>query len=442
MLVAFSCKLRGVCPSCGARRASQTAVNLVDRVLPHVPLRQWVLSVPYELRLPMARSPALLSAVVRILCSEISRLMRRLGQERGIRQGATGMVATIQLFGGSLNLNPHGHLLVLDGVYHNDGHRAVFTETRAPTQSEIAEVTRRVQARVLRELKRRGMLRDPVDARNEAEDEPIIGCAQLSLRLGKLGRVDKHGDVQPDDMDLDARFARRGKPWCADIDGYRLHAGVTVRGDDDVGRENLCRYVLRHPISLSRLSLTSDGRVAYEMKYPRRGRTHLLMDPVQFLARLASLVPPPRHPLVRYVGVLSSASRWREHVVPKPQDTKHRQARPSEPQPPSATKPTDVASTLAGSSAALEPEAQGTYRGSVAAAGTYVHWATLLRRVFDVNSMECPRCGGKLRFIAIITEPPAITRILDSLGLASSPPLPHARAPDLQLEFDPVLSVA
>jgi hypothetical protein len=148
MLVAFSCKLRGVCPSCGARRASQTAANLVDRVLPHVPLRQWVLSVPYELRLPMARSPALLSAVVRILCAEISQLLRRLGQERGVRQGTTGMVATIQLFGGS------------------------------PTQSEIAEVTRRVQARVLRELERRGMLLDPNDARNDAENEPIMGRAR------------------------------------------------------------------------------------------------------------------------------------------------------------------------------------------------------------------------------------------------------------------------
>jgi len=442
MLVAFSCKLRGVCPSCGARRASQTAANLVDRVLPRVPLRQWVLSVPYELRLPMARSPALLSAVVRILCAEISRLLRRLGQERGVRQGATGMVATIQLFGGSLNLNPHGHLLVLDGVYHNDGHRAVFTETRAPTQSEIAEVTRRVQARVLRELERRGMLRDPNDARNDAENEPMIGCAQLSLRLGKLGRVDEHGRVQPDDMDLDARFARRGKPWCADIDGYSLHAGVTVRGDDDVGRENLCRYVLRHPVSLSRLSLTSDGRVAYQIKYPRGSRTHLLMEPVQFLARLASLVPPPRHPLVRYVGVLSSASRWREHVVPRSDDDKRRrQQRPSDPQSPKVTKTTDVSSTLAGSSPTAEPEAQRTYRGSVAAAGTYVDWATLLRRVFDVRA-ECPRCGGTLRFIATITEESAITKILDSLGLASSPPLRRARAPDPQLDFDPVLSVA
>ena len=234
---------------------------------------------------------------------------------------------------------------------------------------------------------------------------------------------------------------RRGKPWCADLDGYSLHAGVTVRGDDDVGRENLCRYVLRHPISLSRLSLTSDGRVAYQIKYPRGSRTHLLMEPVQFLARLASLVPPPRHPLVRYVGVLSSASRWREHVVPKPQDAKHRQAPPSEPQPPSVTKTTDVSSTLAGSPT-TEPQAQRTYRGSVAAAGTYVDWATLLRRVFSVDALACAKCGGRLRFIATITEQPAITKILDSLGLASSPPLPHARAPDPQLDFDPVLSVA
>lgn len=165
------------------------------------------------------------------------------------------------------------------------------------------------------------------------------------------------------------------------------------------------------------------------------------MEPVQFLARLASLVPPPRHPLVRYVGVLSSASRWREHVVPKPQDAKHRQARPSEPQPPSVIKTTDVALTLAGSSPAPEPEAPRTYRGSVAAAGTYVDWATLLRRVFDVRA-ECPRCGGTLRFIATITEESAITKILDSLGFASSPPLRRARAPDPQLDFDPVLSVA
>jgi hypothetical protein len=57
-----------------------------------------------------------------------------------------------------------------------------------------------------------------------------------------------------------------------------------------------------------------------------------------------------------------------------------------------------------------------------------VDWATLLRRVFNLDSLPYPHCGGGFRVIAIITEPRAITKILDSLGLASNPPLPHARS--------------
>jgi len=73
MLVAFSWKTRGVCCSCGARRTAQTAANLVNRLLSDVPLRHWVLSAPFDLRLPMARDATLLSAVLRIFCSEIDR---------------------------------------------------------------------------------------------------------------------------------------------------------------------------------------------------------------------------------------------------------------------------------------------------------------------------------------------------------------------------------
>jgi len=70
--------------------------------------------------------------------------------------------------------------------------------------------------------------------------------------------------------------------------------------------------------------------------------------------------------------------------VPKSDDDKcRRQERPSEPQPPSVTMTTDVALTLAGSSPTAEPEAQRTHRGSAAAAGSYVDWATLLRRGYD-----------------------------------------------------------
>jgi hypothetical protein len=55
--VAFSCKRRGCCPSCGARRMVESAALLVDQVLPAVPMRQWVLSVPFPLRFLFASDP-------------------------------------------------------------------------------------------------------------------------------------------------------------------------------------------------------------------------------------------------------------------------------------------------------------------------------------------------------------------------------------------------
>jgi hypothetical protein len=87
IVVAFSCKTRGACPSCGARRMSQTAANLVDLVLPDQPVRQWVVSLPFDLRLPVARDSALLSAVVRIVASEIDATRAGIA-DRGARRTA------------------------------------------------------------------------------------------------------------------------------------------------------------------------------------------------------------------------------------------------------------------------------------------------------------------------------------------------------------------
>ena len=67
-LVAFSCKRRGICPSCGARRMAETAALLVDDVLPEQPLRQWVLSVPHALRFVFASQPAIMAACHRLPC--------------------------------------------------------------------------------------------------------------------------------------------------------------------------------------------------------------------------------------------------------------------------------------------------------------------------------------------------------------------------------------
>lgn len=171
----------------------------------------------------MARDASLLSAVTRIFCSEIDRLLQRLGEERGVRRGASGQVASIQLFGGAINLNPHEHALALDGVYSTsaDG-RVVFTATRAPAQSELLDVTQRVHKRVLRWLKRHGA----GDAQDEDDGEPspAASCAQLSLRLGKLGYVDSDGVAHEPDEDHPRFGMRKNTPWSAEHEGWSLHA--------------------------------------------------------------------------------------------------------------------------------------------------------------------------------------------------------------------------
>ena len=66
-LVAFSCKRRGFCPSCGARRMAESAALLVEEVFPKRPVRQWVLSVPFPLRFLFANHPAIMGQVLRIV---------------------------------------------------------------------------------------------------------------------------------------------------------------------------------------------------------------------------------------------------------------------------------------------------------------------------------------------------------------------------------------
>ena len=127
-LVAFSCKRRGFCPSCGARRMAQTAAHLVDRVIPHAPVRQWVLSLPIPLRLLLAAQPKLVTPVLQVVHGVITRhLLGQAGRNvKGADDADSGAVTLIQRSGSAANLNIHLHCLVLDGVYRRGGDGAGF----------------------------------------------------------------------------------------------------------------------------------------------------------------------------------------------------------------------------------------------------------------------------------------------------------------------------
>ena len=103
-LVAFSCRRRGFCPSCGARRMAESAALLVDEVFPEQPVRQWVLSVPYPLRFLFASRPAIMGQVLGIVYRCIAtHLIKKAGFSRQPAQA--GAVTLIQRFGSALNLN-------------------------------------------------------------------------------------------------------------------------------------------------------------------------------------------------------------------------------------------------------------------------------------------------------------------------------------------------
>ena len=91
-----------------------------------------------------------------------------------------------------------------------------------------------------------------------------------------------------------------------DVSGVSLHAGVATKANERNKLERLCRYITRPAVSTKRLALTRNGRVRYELKTPwRDGTTHVIFEPLDFVARLVALVPKPRVNLTRFHGVFA-----------------------------------------------------------------------------------------------------------------------------------------
>jgi hypothetical protein len=419
------------------------AARLVDRVIPDVPLRQWVLTLPYSLRGLCAVRPEVLNALAKLFVEEVFRWQREQVQAGAKLHGAA--VLAVQRFGGSLNLAPHLHLAAVDGVWDDDGR---FERTARPDARDLELVAGRVAKRAERWLRRHGLAFDESAAEREPDTQTQL--AQLSLRLGALATVDHVGRVSP----LVRRHPRREAHKTKAVrSGFDLHADVAVAEGDRGGRERLCRYLLRPPLCLERLSLTADGRVAYERKYKSAGASHVVMTPTEFLARLAALVFPPRHPILRYHGAFAAHHKLRARIVPaaasppSAPSAPAEHARASAAPPPRQPKPRRVAvedcmaaavapCPIAHSSAvALAPSiARDAPRAALAAINQPLDWASLLRRVWDIDALACP-CGGRLRFIALVTEPATVEGILVAMGLETKPPTrAPPRHPDLDWE--------
>ena len=387
----------------------ETSAHLVDHVIPDVPVRQWVLSFPWPLRLLFANRPDALGRCLAIITRGIETgLIQRAGLTRASR-ARTGVVTLIQRFGSALNLNVHLHMIILDGVYTLESNRPRFHQVNAPDQQHLEKLLNRIIARVMRRLVEDGLLildqeqpwldlpdTDTLDALSAASTRyrvaigPGSGGRTLTLKDPGLQRA----ETQP-------------KPFTVDRDGFSLNAAVACQAHQRQRLERLCRYVTRPAICLERLSTDAAGKVIYELKHPfRDGTTHILFSPEDFMARLAALVPRPRLNLTRYHGVFAPNSPFRKDIVPgaaKPARRKRKHTATSAP----TESPVEPA----------QPTAPLT-------------WAQRLKRVFEIDISVCPRCGGTLRVIADTTDPDVIRTILDHLKQRAPPPsLPRRATP-------------
>jgi hypothetical protein len=338
-LVAVSCKGRGFCPRCGGRRMAQGAANLVDDLLPRVPVRQWVLSMPMRVRLALTFRPDLVRSA---LATVVRRLQAYYRKKTG---GQTGLVTAIQRFGSSLNLNVHFHILALDGGYHLDEQeRLQFRASQPPRPAELARMVQDIGRRL-----------DRLVNRAEEDDEPDPH-RQLQLLAATGGDVTDPTHRAPPRVEPSRRIRR----YEASYGYFSLEAGSRTGAQDRAGLERLCRYILRPAVALSRLGVDAEDRVMLTLRHPwRDGTTALRFEAEDFVARLAALVPPRGQHTVRYHGVLAPASPLRRKVV-------------------------------------VRPRPAGVRRR------TWIPWDHLVLRTFGHDPLRCPRCDARMRQRAIV----------------------------------------
>ena len=398
-VVGFPCGGRAFCPSCLGRRMAQTSAHLVDFILPRVPYRQFVLSLPIPLRFLLAYDAEMCGVVLRLFLRVVFGWQRRAAKRelglRNMRDIHCGAVTAIQRAGGAANLNLHYHSILADGVYVRD--RGLDWELPSDESGVLASV-------------------DPL----------LLDCATAAINGTTLfgdqaGLVLQLGVV----ADQDHASKRRQRP----PHGFDLHATRKVSKEDRKGLERLCNYILKPPLAHDRLEQLDDGRIRLRFTRPwSNGASHQILTPLDLIARLVALVPRPRVHQIRYAGFLAPRSKIRHLVIPDRAESQASQAQgvqlsllapPQEPGTTFQPSKSICPSTSNDTSAHRTPKLQR------------IAWARLLKRI-GYEMERCPRCGAVMRVVQCVLAAEAIRTILAARGGHShgSPRTgPPARAP-------------
>ena len=252
----------------------------------------------------------------------------------------------------------------------------------APRET-LARLTRTLAERIGRFLERQGLLvRDDENAYLSLDtegDDPMESLIGYSVTY----RIAVGSNAGRKVFTLQT-LPSNDEPGADKVAGFSLHAGVAAKANDRDTLERLCRYITRPALSEKRLSLTDTGQVRYALKTPYRdGTTHVFYEPLDFIAKLAALVPKPRVNLTRFHGVFAPNSKHRIQITPAKRGKGKKASSPDE---------------AADQTVAERPVA--------------MTWAQRLKRVFGIDIATCRDCGGAVKVIACIEDPAVIKKIL------------------------------
>jgi len=249
----------------------------------------------------------------------------------------------------------------------------------------------------------------------------LLERLQHTIRSRVLRHFRRHGLLEPHEAEDMLAWDHGG--------GFSLDASVRIEATDRPGLERLIRYCARGPFALDRLHLVDDrsDQIIYLLPGPDlAGRTAIRLSALEFLDRLAKILPPPRIHRHRYHGVFAPNAPLRPLVTARAQEDNALAAQTFSPHPALPEKPP---------APPTQPE-EADLQTPETTPSPPSRWAVLLARIYEVFPLICPSCQTPLTFIAFLTDPEPIAQILPHIGEPTSPPLTHpARGPP-QTEFN------
>ena len=345
-LLAFSCRVRGLCPSCQAKRSALFAEWLVEEVLLPVPHRHVVFTIPKALRGLIERERRLHGLMALAAWEVLRDALREAAVEP---EGVPGMVVSLQTFGSlGVNFHPHLHGIATEGVLTPDGrfHAVVW-----PGKRDLEGRFRRRFLNLLRRAER-----------------------------------------------LSASFHDTLLSWRRS--GFSVDATQRVGAGEEKRMERLACYTTRAPVAAGAVRERPDGRIEIDTPPdPKTGSTVKVLDRLDFVHAVCQQIPDKGRHEVRYLGAYSNVKR---KALRQAFEARGESA-PSDVAPGGETSDAPPSSKERKGSPAPRGSAEAARRSS---------WARMLRKVFEVERLICPRCRQEMVIVAWITDPEVVDRIL------------------------------